>query len=197
MQDRMFSHGVSVQDADLLGRLNLYFDHLDQRLEQGQGWLIFNSSRDRGARIVRLLLERLDDYRPFVSLYHVPWRDFALHAYISTVALPRDASLIEDDDADSSRRREFSIASQVANATAFQLAYADLVILSNIDPAQPHETIALTQTTVERAAHHRAIIALTSHDPWSLAEAFGAADPSGTTWRHFFGAMQESSLIAL
>ena len=200
MQHRKLSsdHGysLSVQDVDLLARLNAYFDQLDQRLRQGHGWLIFNSSRDRGARLLRLILQRLDLYRPFVSLYHLPWRDFALHAYVSTIALPRDASLIERDEVGSSRQREFAIASNVANATASQLLNADLVILSNIDPARAHETVALSQTAVERAARRRAVIALTGHDPWSLASAFDATDPTGTTWRHFYSAMQETSFIA-
>ncbi len=187
---------LSVQDTDLLKRLNAYLDTLEQHLQQGQGWLIFNSAQRRGDRIVRLLLERLALYRPFFSFYHLPWRDFALHAYVSAIALPRDASSVEEDGDDSPRRREFAIASSVANATALQLAHADLVILSNIAPAQPHETIALTRTAVERAAGGRAVIALTRHDPWSLAEAFEAADPSGTTWRHFYGTMQQTSLIA-
>ena len=196
MQDRTFGDGVSIQDADLLVRLNGYFDHLEQRLDQGQGWLIFNSSRERGARILRLLLARLDGYRPFVSLLHLPWRDFALHAYVSTVALPRDASLVADEEEGSARKREFAIASGVANATTFQLAHADLVILSSLNPTKLHETILLSQTTVERVARRRAIIAMTEHDPWSLSDAFEAADPTGTTWRHFYDAMKGSSLIA-
>jgi hypothetical protein len=197
MQDRTFGGGVSIQDTDLLVRLNAYFDHLEQRVEQGQGWLIFNSNRERGARILRLLLSRLDGYRPFVSLLHLPWRDFALHAYISTVALPRSASLVADEEEGSARKREFAIASGVANGTAFQLAHADLVILSSLNPAKLHETILLSQTAVERVARRRAIIALTEHDPWSLSDAFAAADPTGATWRHFYGAMRESSLIAI
>ncbi len=72
MQDLAFSGGLSVQDADLLARLNTYCDHLVQRVEQGQGWLIFNSSRDRGARILRLLLARLDEYRAHFNLCHLP-----------------------------------------------------------------------------------------------------------------------------
>jgi hypothetical protein len=196
MQDRAFGDGVSIQDSDLLVRLNGYFDHLEQRLEQGQGWLIFNRSRERGARILRLLLTRLEGYRPFVSLLHLPWRDFALHAYISTVTLPRTASLVAEEEDGSARKREFAIASGVANATAFQLAHADLVILSNLNPAKLHETLLLSQTAVERVARRRAIIALTEHDPWSLSAAFDAADPTGTTWQHFYGAMRGSSLIA-
>ena len=204
MRDRSLDddRGLPVQDVDLLGRLNAYFDDLDQRLQQGQGWLIFNSTRDRGARILRLLLQRLDLYRPYISLHHMTWRDFAIHAYVSTIALPRDASLLKEqddqpgDETASSRHREFAIASNVTNATAFQLTFADLVILSNIDPAQLHETIVLSQTAVDRAAHRRAIIALTQHDPWSLAGAFNQADHTGTTWRNFVDAMQQTSLIA-
>lgn len=196
MQDRTFGGGVPVQDADLLVRLNGYFDHLEQRLDQGQGWLIFNSSRERGARILRLLLARLEGYRPFVSLLHLPWRDFALHAYVSTVALPRASSLIAREEAGSARKREFGIASGVANATTFQLAHADLVILSSLNPTKLHETILLSQTAVERTARRRAVIALTEHDPWSLSEAFGAADPTGATWHQFYDAMRGSSLIA-
>ena len=196
MRDRTFGDDVSLQDMDLLARLNAYFDHLDDRLEHGQGWLIFNSSRERGARILRLLLARLDGYRPFVSHCHLPWRDFALHAYISTVALPRDAALVEEEAEGSARKREFAIASGVANATTFQLRHADLVILSNVKPATLQETLILSQTAVERAERRRAIIALTEHDPWSLSGASGAADPTGTTWQHFYGAMQGTSLIA-
>lgn len=190
---------VSVQDADLLARLNHYFDTLDHRLKHGQGWLIFNSARDRGARIVRHILERLAPHRPFFSSYHLPWRDFALHAYVSTVALPQDAQLLEAAEANGTagaRRREFTIATNVANATALQLASADVVVLSNIAPANLHEALVLSQTAVERAAGHRALIALTGHDPWSLAGAFDAADPSGTTWRRFYEAMHRTSFIA-
>ncbi len=196
MHDRTFGDDVSIQDVDLLARLNAYFDRLDDRLEHGQGWLIFNSSRERGARILRLLMARLDGYRPFVSHCHLPWRDFALHAYISTIALPRDAAVVEEEGAGSARKREFAIASGVMNATTFQLQHADLVILSNLNPATAHETLVLSQTAVERAARRRAIIALTAHDPWSLSDAFESADPTGTTWQHFYGAMQGNSLIA-
>lgn len=196
LSDDGHGRGVSVQDTDLLTRLNAYFDNLTQHVEQGQGWLIFNSARDRGARIMRLLLGRLDLYRPFVSLYHLSWRDFALHAYVSSVALPAEVSLAERAGRDSPQRREVAIAANVASATEFQLAFADLLILSNINPSQLHETVALTQTAAGRAARRRAIIALTQHDPWSLAGAFNEGDPTGTTWRQFYGTMQETSLIA-
>ena len=197
MWERTLIGGLSTQDTDLLGRLSVYFDNLEQRLQAGQGWLIFNSGSDRGARIVRFILGRLNLYRPFVSFYHLPWRDFALHAYVSSVALPKDASLVERDEEESPRRREFAIASSVASTTTFQLAHADLVIVSNIHPVQLHETLLLTETTVERSARRRAAIALTPHDPWALADAFAAVDPSSTTWRRFYDAMHATSLVAL
>ena len=188
---------LSTQDADLLARLSVYFDTLEDRLKQGQGWLIFNSGRDREARIVRFILGRLDLYRPFVSFYHLPWRDFALHAYVSTVALPQDAALVEQAEEDSPRRREYTIATSVATATSFHLTHADLVIITNIHPSQFHEALVLSQTAVERTARRRATIALTPHDPWSLANAFDATDPTSTTWRRFYEAMHQTSLVAV
>lgn len=196
MQDLTFNGGLSVQDADLLGRLSAYCDRLDQRLEQGQGWLIFNSSRDRGARILRLLLTRIEEYRALFNLCHLPWRDFALHAYISAVELPREAAQADDPAAPPPLRRERDLATTITSATEVQLKYADLLILSNLHPTQLHETIALSQTAMTRASRHRAIIALTEHDPWTLSDAFERADPTGTTWQHFYTAMRESSYIA-
>ena len=180
MQDRTFESGVPVQDVDLLGRLNAYFDHLDQQLAHGRGWLIFDNSRERGARILRLLLSRLEGYRPFVSLLHLPWRDFALHAYISTIALPRDASLLDAATDEGVRRREFGIASSVANATTFQLQFADLVILSNLAPAKLHEALMLSQTAVERTARRRAIIrrpSAAARSRWPRARRGSASRP--------------------
>lgn len=195
MQDRSFG-GVNVQDADLLVRLSTYCDQLGQRLAQGQGWLIFNSSRERGARILRLLLARLHAYEPALALYHLPWRDFALHTYISTVTLPQDAALIATEAAGSARRREYDLATGVANATAFQIAHADLLILSALNPATLYEACAISQAAVARVAERRTTIVLTAHDPWTLARAFTSADPSGTTWQRFYEAMHSANLIA-
>lgn len=195
MEDRSFG-GVDVQDADLLVRLNTYCDHLEQRLAQGQGWLIFNSSRERGARILRLLLTRLHAYEPALAFYHLPWRDFALHTYISTITLPQEATLIATEAAGSTRRREYDLATGVANATAFQIAHTDLLILSALNPATLQETVAVSQAAIARVAQRRATIALTAHDPWTLARAFTSADPTGSTWQHFYAAMHSASLIA-
>src|SRR5262249_57373449 len=80
--------GVSIQDRDLLARLTTYFAHLETRIKEGQGWLIFNASRARAGRITKFMLDRLAEHRPFVSYYFVPWRDFALNAYMTRVELP-------------------------------------------------------------------------------------------------------------
>ncbi len=197
MRERILLGDLSTQDADLLGRLTLYFDTLEDRLRQGQGWLIFNSGSDRGARIVAFILGRLNEYRPYFSYYHLPWRDFALHAYVSTVELPKDATLLEQDGEDSPRRRERTIATSVATATSFHLAHADIVVLSNIHPSQFHEALVLSETATERTTRRRATIALTPHDPWTLASAFAGADPSSTTWRRFYDAMHQTSLVAV
>ncbi len=195
MMDRSFG-GISVQDTDLLSRLNNYCDHLGQRLEQGQGWLIFNSAHERGARILRLLTSRLGGYGPTLDFCHLPWRDFALHTYISTVALPQDAALVANEEEGSLRRREYTLATGVANATASRIAHADLLVLSGINPTTLPEVLALSQATVNRIARQRATIALTAHDPWSLAQAFNEADATGTTWTQFYEAMRRASLIA-
>jgi hypothetical protein len=195
MMDRSFG-GIDVQDTDLLSRLNNYCDHLGQRLEQGQGWLIFNSTRERGARILRLLSSGLGGYGPTLDHYHLPWRDFALHTYISTITLPQDAALVAAEGEDSPRRREYMLATGVANATAFQIAHADLLILSGINPTTFPEVLALSQATANRITRRRATIALTAHDPWSLARAFNEADPTGTTWNQFYKAMHRANLIA-
>ena len=195
MIDRSFG-GIGVQDTDLLSRLNNYCDHLGQRLEQGQGWLIFNSAPERGARILRLLASRLGGYGPTVDFCHLPWRDFALHTYISTVTLPQDAALLATEGEESPRRREYTLATGVANATAFQIAHADLLVLSGINPTTLPEALALSQATVERIARRRATVALTAHDPWSLARAFNEADTTGTTWTRFYEGMRRASLIA-
>ena len=197
MRERILLGDLSTQDADLLGRLTAYFDTLEDRLRQGQGWLIFNSSSDRGARIIAFILSRLNEYRPYFSYYHLPWRDFALHAYVSTVELPKDAPLLEQAGEDNPRRRGHTIATSVATATSFHLAHADIVVLSNIRPSQLHETLVLSETATERTARRRATIALTPHDPWTLASAFEGADPSSTTWRRFYDAMHQTSLVAI
>lgn len=197
MFDRSYWGELTTQDADLLARLNSYFDDLEHCVNKGQGWLIFNCGGERGARVRQLVLNRLALLRPLYSYYHVAWRDLALHSYVSTVALPKDAPLVADEDAASPRRQQFEIATSVAHATMYHLTMSDIVVLSGVHPTHQHEALALTDTAVRRASVRRATIVLTPHDPWELPRAFNAADPSSGSWQRFFDAMSSASLIAV
>src|SRR5215207_808403 len=44
-----------LQDRDLLQRLSLYFDGFHHRLQQGQGWFIFNAPGSRASRITTFI----------------------------------------------------------------------------------------------------------------------------------------------
>lgn len=197
MFDRTYSGELTTQDADLLLRLNTYFDDFDRRLSMGQGWLIFGCGGDRGARVRRLVLDRLALLQPFYSYFHVAWRDLALHSYVSSIALPRDAPVVAQEETTSPRRQQYEIATSVAHATMYHLANADVVVLSGVHPTHQHEALALTDTAVRRATVRRATIVLTPHDPWELPRAFNSADPSTGSWQRFFDAMRSASLIAV
>ena len=78
-----------LQDRDLLLRLSLYFDAFEHRLRQGQGWFIFNAGG--GSIAPHLDLHPASDLRVSavrVDAYMMPWRDFALSAYVNEVGLP-------------------------------------------------------------------------------------------------------------
>ena len=77
-----------IQDRDLLQRLSLYFDAVENRLRQGEGWLIFNASNRRSRRIAGFIQQRLSEHRPPVSYFLMPWRDFALSAFVTEVGMP-------------------------------------------------------------------------------------------------------------
>ena len=63
MQDLAFSGGVSVQDIDLLARLNTYCDHLVQRVEQGQ-------LRDAPLTLRQLETIKEQFARVLIGMYH-------------------------------------------------------------------------------------------------------------------------------
>ncbi len=87
-----------VQDRDLLLRLSLYFDAFEQRLRQGEGWFIFNADGKRGKRISTFIERRLDDVGGDVDACMMPWRDFALSAYVREVGLPELAPKVRSDE---------------------------------------------------------------------------------------------------
>ena len=191
---------VSLQDRDLLGRLSLYFQNLDARVKEGQGWLIFSCDRGRSARVTRFMLDRLAERRPFVSYYHVPWRDFALNAYMLKVELrgaaegevappgeaPLDRSAVERD-----------IAGRVTRDQFYQMRFADVLLLSGLAPAHRHEIEHLDAVTSERFARRLPTILLTPRAPHELASDFHRLDGGDQSWARLYSGMYGSSLIAL
>jgi hypothetical protein len=197
---RMIRDNVSVQDRDLLGRLSAYFDHIDLRLREGQGWLIFNADRGRTGRISHFIGDRLREYRPLVSSYLVPWRDFALNAYMIKVELVANNAPTDDGEDDGSRQKqEYAIAGRVSQDMYFQMCYCDLFVLAGLDPTHPHELGYLDQVLNARYNNRRASILITPRMPHELAAGFEslAGRFGGDAWRRFFGQMYDTCLIAL
>ncbi len=185
---------LSVQDRDLLGRLTQYFDSLQLRLREGEGWLILNASRARGSRLARFISERTAEYRPLFSSYSLLWRDFALNSYVVNVELPdKDPAQV----ADARLQREYRIADRVSKDMQYHMLYSDLFVLSGVQPAQPHEARQLDRVVAERQRRRLATILITPRSLEALAADFRAADPSARLWDGFYQRLYETSLIAV
>ncbi len=195
----MISENVSVQDRDLLGRLNAYFDHIDLRLKEGQGWLIFNADRGRTRRISQFIDDRLREYRPLVSSYLVPWRDFALNAYMVKVELAASGAPIAEVTLPTRQQQEYAIAGRVSQDMYYHMCYCDLFILAGVDPAYPHELGYLDQIINARYSNRRASILITPRMPHELEAGFvSLAGRSGLeAWRRFFSQLYDTCLIAM
>lgn len=191
-----FIDEAPVQDQDLLLRLNHYFEALDQRLRHGQGWFIFNASGPRLSRIAGFIDARLrQDYASIDSCL-LPWRDFALNAFVYQVGLPeitpRDGSFATEH-----QRHEFELARQLTDQAQERLLTSDMLVLIGMRPAAWHEAALLDQTIDERYRKKRATILLTNQMPETLKADFDDVDPTGTLWSRVFGKMYETSLVAL
>ena len=185
---------ISVQDRDLLTRLSQYFDTVQMRLREGQGWLIFNADRQRGSRVTQFIAERIAEYRPLLSYYHLPWRDFALDAYITNVELAaKDQEQIEDDQV----KQEYKIADRVSREIRYHMLYCDLLVLTGIAPSHVHEALHLDRIVEQRHDRKMASILMTPRMPGELAEDLRTMDPSGKLWERFFQRMYATSLIAM
>lgn len=193
----MIGENVSVQDRDLLGRLTAYFDNLDFRIREGQGWLIFNADRDRANRIARFIGERLREYRPLVSSYLIPWRDFALNAYMLKVELAPGQSMIEA--ADPRQAREYALAGRVTQDMYYHMCYCDLFVLYGVNPIHRHEVAYLDQIVSRRSLNRRPTVLITPRTPHELETDFQTLAPSanGSPWKRFFGELYATCLIAL
>lgn len=190
---------VSIQDRDLFGRLSVYFDSIEQRLREGQGWLIFNADSKRSGRISRFIGDRLREYRPLLSSYVVPWRDFALNAYMLKVELVPRAAPAAEPETDPRQRQEYAIAGRVSQDMYYQMRYCDLLVLHGVAPAYPHELGYLDQIITDRHQNRRASILISPRMPHELAAGFKALDGDGghDSWQQFFGRLYDTCLIAL
>lgn len=178
-----------LQDRDLLHRLSLYFDALEQKLRQGQGWFIFNAPGGRSNRIARFINTRMVEDYPGISSYMMPWRDFAISAYVQS------AGLTEPDPA--ADTREQKIAKKITDQTWSKLLSSDLVVLLGLKPAHWYEATLLDQAIDERYRQRLATILVTPDLPTQLESEYGLVDPTHTFWDRLFTRMYETSLVAL
>ena len=188
---------VSIQDRDLLGRLTQYFATIEARLKEGQGWLIFNASRERASRLTAFVLHRLAEQRPFVSYYHVPWRDFALNAYMLWVEIPGHAPEPASIVATTPLEREYTLAGHVSDAQLFQMRFCDLLFIATVRPVHSHEVSHLSDIVSERFRARRATILVLPGTPEQATTTFGALDTTGALWPQLYDQMYRTSLIAL
>ncbi len=194
VDDRLLSEESSLQDRDLLQRLSLYFDALDSRLRQGQGWFIFNARGGRSGRIMSFIQERVMTVGDDVSSCIMPWKEFALSAYVREVGLPELAPEVERD---SRIRHEFDLASMITRGTQAQMLSADLLVLSGLRPTHHHEAMVLDETLEGRYRQRLATIVLVPDQPQALEAEFRSVDPSRAYWDRLFHRMYETSLIAV
>jgi hypothetical protein len=186
---------LPLQDRDLLQRLNLYFDSLDTRLQQGEGWVIFNANGSRSARITQYLLHRLRD-TTLMSHYFVPWRDFSLTSYMVQVELQSlDAA---PDQLPGNLKREYEIATRVSQQTMIKMVTADLLIVNELLPRHGHEVRYLNDTIESRYRSRLATIIVTPEQPHELEhDVTRLADHGVDTWGRLSHRLYEMNLIAI
>jgi hypothetical protein len=186
-----------LQDRDLLQRLSVYFDGFHHRLRQGEGWFIFNAPGTRASRITTFIQYRLADYRPEVSACIIPWRDFAINAYIKEVGLSELSPEVEVQKPDPRVKQEYEIAVQVTREACNEMSYSDVLVLSGLKPSHEHEAVFLDHMLEERYRQKLATIILTPDMPKELEAEFESLDPSRGVWERLFQRMYETSLVAL
>lgn len=185
----------SLQDVDLLARLTQYFDSIMQHLRAGHGWFIFNAGGSRGARIVTFMLGRLAEYQPLITYYYVPWRDFALNAYMVEVELQAMAERALP--LQGRAKREYDIATRISRDSMARMIISDLLIIAGVAPHHRHELQFLDQAVERRYAQKLSTILITPAQPHELAAQFEELAPGERVWDRFFDRMYERSLIAM
>ena len=185
----------SLQDVDLLSRLTQFFEALDQHLRVGHGWFIFNARGQRGARITAFILGRLADYQLLYSYCFVPWRDFALNAYMVEVELQSMAA--QGQVLQGRVRQEYDIAIRVSRDNLAKMMVSDLLIVAGVLPQHRHELVFLDQAVERRYQHRLSTILITPAQPHELAFEIERVAPGERYWERLFERMYERSLIAL
>lgn len=184
-----------TQDLDLFGRLNQYFDQLDQNLATGIGWLIFNASGNRSRRITRFVVDRFKETDLPITCQHVPWRDFALNAYMVEVELQ---SMQESgEELDGHARDEFDIATRVSRDSLVKMVATDVLVLSGVEPRHRHELRLLDQTIERRHNLMAVTVLMTPSQPHNLALDVTRIAPDDTVWERMFDRLYQRCLVAV
>lgn len=188
---------VPLQDRDLFHRLNEYFDTLDQRLQLGEGWLIFNAAGTRARRIMSFLQQRAPELRPMWSYLFLPWRDFSLTSYLIQVEL-KSIGEPGDENLSAPVKREFDIATRVSRQTMVHSVTADLLIVNGLQPQHAHEVDYFEETMERRYRDRLSTIILTPAQPHELAATVIQHGQSGEeTWRRMYNRFYETNLMAI
>lgn len=183
-----------IQDRDLLQRLSIYFDAVDQRLRHGEGWMIFNAGGRRSRRISGFIQNRLAEQRPPVSYFMLAWRDFAISSYVTEVGLPSLAPQVTQNPR---AEAEFNLAAKVTSSIWTQMLSTDLLVLMGCTPSHRHEIELLDRTVTSRHGQKLATILMTPAMPQQLEADLVNVDPERRYWDSIFGRMYESGLVAM
>jgi hypothetical protein len=184
-----------TQDLDLFGRLNSYFDQLDQNLTSGIGWLIFNASGNRARRISNFVVNGFMQTEIPLTCQHVPWRDFALNAYMVEVEL--QAMQASEEEFDSHVKDEFDIATRVSRDSLVKMVAADVLVLSGVAPKHRHELDLLDQTIERRHNLMAVTVMMTPSQPHNLALDVTRIAPDDTVWERMFDRLYRRCLVAV
>lgn len=183
-----------IQDRDLLQRMSLYFDAVEHRLRQGEGWMIFNASGRRSRRIAGFIQHRLSEQRPPVSYFLLPWRDFALSSFVTEVGMP---SLAPEVSKNARAQAEFDLAARVTSSTWTRMLSTDLLVMVGCEPTHRREAELLDRTLETRQSQKLATILMTPSMPGELEADLETVDPDRHYWSSIFGRMYESGLVAM
>jgi hypothetical protein len=195
MNDRLdLSETLPLQDLDLFTRLTQYFDAFEQHLRAGHGWFIFNASGTRALRVSGFIAGRVNEFRPWVSSYLVPWREFSLNAYMVEVELQ---SISEPDLLEGKARAEFDIASRVSRDQMVKMVASDLLIVTGLRPSHPHEIAFLDEAIERRFQQQLSTILISPQLPHELSSTFDQTVPGAPLWDRLFNRMYQRSFIAM